>query len=125
MFPVLFYLSSHAISQLSAYTTYCQFLLLWMKYITVKENSWLLLIDVPLPSLCRFCLRRSAVKAVMARLSRFSGLVLIIVALVPRPTLGCPSGCRCYSLTVECGSLGVKEIPFGVPSVTEVSRPIS
>ncbi|XP_068427142.1 leucine-rich repeat-containing protein 24 [Clinocottus analis] len=48
-----------------------------------------------------------------------SGLVLVVVALVPRQSAGCPSGCRCYSLTVECGSLGIKEIPQGVPSVTE------
>lgn len=53
-----------------------------------------------------------------------SRLILIILALVPRPSLGCPSGCRCYSLTVECGSLGIKEIPQGVSSVTEVSWPI-
>ncbi|XP_042354243.1 leucine-rich repeat-containing protein 24 [Plectropomus leopardus] len=52
-------------------------------------------------------------------LLRFSRLVLIIGALVPRLSVGCPSGCRCYSLTVECGSLGVKEIPQGVSSVTE------
>ncbi|XP_031166443.1 leucine-rich repeat-containing protein 24 [Sander lucioperca] len=52
-------------------------------------------------------------------LLRFSRLVLIIVALIPRPSVGCPSGCRCYSLTVECGSLGAKEIPQDVPSVTE------
>ncbi|KAG7227402.1 hypothetical protein INR49_000407, partial [Caranx melampygus] len=49
----------------------------------------------------------------------FSRLFLIIIALIPQLSLGCPSGCRCYSLTVECGSLGIKEIPQGVPSVTE------
>ncbi|XP_005740303.1 leucine-rich repeat-containing protein 24 [Pundamilia nyererei] len=49
----------------------------------------------------------------------FSRLILIILVLIPQPSLGCPSGCRCYSLTVECGSLGVKEIPQGIPSVTE------
>ncbi|KAM7401285.1 hypothetical protein PAMA_005461 [Pampus argenteus] len=48
-----------------------------------------------------------------------SRLIPVIVALVLRPSLGCPSGCRCYSLTVECGSLGIKEIPQGVSSVTE------
>lgn len=57
-------------------------------------------------------------------LLRFSRLALIILACIPRPSLGCPSGCRCYSLTVECGSLGIKEIPQGVSSVTEVSWPI-
>lgn len=53
-----------------------------------------------------------------------SRLLLIILASVLRPSLGCPSGCRCYSLTVECGSLGIKEIPQGVSSVTEVSLSI-
>ncbi|XP_068197144.1 leucine-rich repeat-containing protein 24-like [Antennarius striatus] len=48
-----------------------------------------------------------------------SRLVLLILACVPPPSLGCPPGCRCYSLTVECGSLGLKEIPPGAPSVTE------
>ncbi|KAK1878896.1 Leucine-rich repeat-containing protein 24 [Dissostichus eleginoides] len=52
-------------------------------------------------------------------ISWLSCLALIIGTLVPRPCVGCPSGCRCYSLTVECGSLGIKEIPHGVPSVTE------
>lgn len=63
-------------------------------------------------------------KTTMA-LSWFSRLALIILTCIPRPSLGCPSGCRCYSLTVECGSLGLKEIPQGVPSVTEVSCPPS
>ncbi|XP_045080842.1 leucine-rich repeat-containing protein 24-like [Coregonus clupeaformis] len=27
--------------------------------------------------------------------------------------------CRCYSLTVECGSLGLREIPQGVPDTTQ------
>ncbi|KAM3865773.1 leucine-rich repeat-containing protein 24-like [Diretmus argenteus] len=49
----------------------------------------------------------------------FSGLVLALLALLTLPSLGCPSGCRCYSLTVECGSLGLKDIPQGVPSVTQ------
>ncbi|XP_077394158.1 leucine-rich repeat-containing protein 24-like [Festucalex cinctus] len=48
-----------------------------------------------------------------------STCILIILALVSHPCLGCPSGCRCYSLTVECGSFGIKEIPQGVPSFTE------
>uniref|UniRef100_A0A7N6AQM0 Ig-like domain-containing protein n=1 Tax=Anabas testudineus TaxID=64144 RepID=A0A7N6AQM0_ANATE len=51
--------------------------------------------------------------------SRFPGLILATLALTFRPSLGCPSSCRCYSLTVECGSLGIKEIPQGVPSFTE------
>ncbi|KAF3858538.1 hypothetical protein F7725_011739 [Dissostichus mawsoni] len=63
-------------------------------------------------------LHRSTVKTAMV-ISWLSCLALIIGTLVPRPCVGCPSGCRCYSLTVECGSLGIKEIPHGVPSVTE------
>ncbi|XP_053294683.1 leucine-rich repeat-containing protein 24 isoform X3 [Pleuronectes platessa] len=46
-------------------------------------------------------------------------LILLVLALVPQACLPCPPGCRCYSLTVECGSLGIKEIPQGVPSFTE------
>lgn len=52
----------------------------------------------------------------------FSRLILIVLVLIPQQSLGCPSGCRCYSLTVECGSLGIKEIPQGVPFIIEVSR---
>ncbi|KAF7651436.1 hypothetical protein LDENG_00110860 [Lucifuga dentata] len=55
---------------------------------------------------------------VLARLWFFR-LVLIILAFVTQPSRGCPSSCRCYSLTVECGSLGLKEIPQGVPSVMQ------
>uniref|UniRef100_A0A673AN52 Leucine rich repeat containing 24 n=1 Tax=Sphaeramia orbicularis TaxID=375764 RepID=A0A673AN52_9TELE len=53
---------------------------------------------------------------VLLWISRFT---LIVLACLPRLLLGCPYGCRCYSLTVECGSLGIKEIPQGVPPVTE------
>ncbi|XP_028327999.1 leucine-rich repeat-containing protein 24 [Gouania willdenowi] len=49
----------------------------------------------------------------------FSSLVLMVPALVAQPSVGCPVGCRCYSLTVECGSLGIKEIPKGISSATE------
>ncbi|KAM9789264.1 leucine-rich repeat-containing protein 24 [Neosynchiropus ocellatus] len=45
--------------------------------------------------------------------------VALLLASRPPPSLACPVGCRCYSLTVECGSLGIKEIPHGVPPVTE------
>ncbi|XP_055057362.2 leucine-rich repeat-containing protein 24 [Misgurnus anguillicaudatus] len=34
-------------------------------------------------------------------------------------SLACPSGCRCYSLTVECGSIGLKEIPQGIAYGTQ------
>ncbi|KAA8589871.1 hypothetical protein FQN60_013236 [Etheostoma spectabile] len=35
----------------------------------------------------------------------------------------CPVSCRCYSLTVECGSTGLKDIPKHVPLSTQV-RPL-
>ncbi|CAB1317959.1 unnamed protein product [Coregonus sp. 'balchen'] len=46
----------------------------------------------------------------------FSRLTLL---LLPLSCVSCPSGCRCYSLTVECGSLGLREIPQGVPDTTQ------
>ncbi|TNM98114.1 hypothetical protein fugu_014360 [Takifugu bimaculatus] len=46
-------------------------------------------------------------------------LSLVIMACVLRTAPGCPSTCRCYSLTVECGSLGLKVIPQGLPFTTE------
>ncbi|XP_008332942.1 leucine-rich repeat-containing protein 24 [Cynoglossus semilaevis] len=48
-----------------------------------------------------------------------STLFLLTLTLLPQGRLGCPAGCRCYSLTVECGSVGIKEIPQGVPSLTK------
>ncbi|XP_077472204.1 leucine-rich repeat-containing protein 24 [Stigmatopora argus] len=48
-----------------------------------------------------------------------SPLVFVIIATLSQPLVGCPSGCRCYSLTVECGSFGIKEIPQDVPTFTE------
>uniref|UniRef100_A0A452IQU2 Leucine-rich repeat-containing protein 24 n=1 Tax=Gopherus agassizii TaxID=38772 RepID=A0A452IQU2_9SAUR len=32
---------------------------------------------------------------------------------------GCPVTCRCYSMTVECGSLGLKEIPTSIHPSTQ------
>ncbi|XP_018601992.1 leucine-rich repeat-containing protein 24 [Scleropages formosus] len=46
-------------------------------------------------------------------------LSLLLLSLPALPTLACPSGCRCYSLTVECGSIGLRDIPTGVPSTTQ------
>lgn len=63
-------------------------------------------------------------KTIMGHPSWFPRLAVMILACCIAPTSGCPSGCRCYSLTVECGSLGLKEVPPGVLSATEVSRPI-
>ncbi|MEQ2217235.1 hypothetical protein XENOCAPTIV_000341 [Xenoophorus captivus] len=58
------------------------------------------------------CLQKGRRETTMALLW-FSGLTLVILTLIPQRSLGCPFGCRCYSLTVECGSLGIKEIPQG------------
>ncbi|KAG9333018.1 hypothetical protein JZ751_013894, partial [Albula glossodonta] len=67
-------------------------------------------------------LRCSAVRlmAVMAVVSQswLCGLVLLLPLAVPA-TGACPSGCRCYSLTVECGSMGLREIPAHVPPTTQ------
>ncbi|XP_046882779.1 leucine-rich repeat-containing protein 24 [Hypomesus transpacificus] len=56
---------------------------------------------------------------VLLRFPRLALALLALLALLPLPSLGCPSSCRCYSLTVECGSLGVKEIPQGIPAFTQ------
>ncbi|XP_060724710.1 leucine-rich repeat-containing protein 24 [Tachysurus vachellii] len=45
--------------------------------------------------------------------------LLVVLVLLPVPCTGCPSGCRCYSLTVECGSIGLKEIPRGIAHGTQ------
>ncbi|XP_014828106.1 PREDICTED: leucine-rich repeat-containing protein 24-like isoform X4 [Poecilia mexicana] len=50
-------------------------------------------------------------------------LLLSLLLLSPRPSLGvsspCPAGCRCYSLTVECGSTDLRDIPRLIPSSTQ------
>ncbi|MGH0127004.1 UNVERIFIED_CONTAM: hypothetical protein FKN15_071427 [Acipenser sinensis] len=46
-------------------------------------------------------------------------VLLCVLALQVIRTLGCPAGCRCYSLTVECGSIGLREIPADVPPTTQ------
>lgn len=112
--------SSLAISQLYALTAHLELLsvsALRIKCINQEDRNVFPFFPIfsfqvlPLKTYC---------KAVMGLLW-FSRLILITLVLIPQPSLGCPSGCRCYSLTVECGSLGVKEIPQGIPSVTEVS----
>ncbi|XP_028831844.1 leucine-rich repeat-containing protein 24 isoform X1 [Denticeps clupeoides] len=52
-------------------------------------------------------------------LRKISLLAVSVFALSTVASLGCPNGCRCYSLTVECGSIGLKEIPRGIPSTTQ------
>ncbi|XP_053571411.1 leucine-rich repeat-containing protein 24 [Bombina bombina] len=50
-------------------------------------------------------------------------LVIIIVLCLPNFlalwTLGCPAECRCYSMTVECGSKGLKTIPSNIHPSTQ------
>ncbi|KAJ3595233.1 hypothetical protein NHX12_004537 [Muraenolepis orangiensis] len=45
--------------------------------------------------------------------------LLVLLGYLPQTPRGCPSRCRCYSLTVECGSLGLREIPQGLPTTTQ------
>ncbi|XP_031663166.1 leucine-rich repeat-containing protein 24-like [Oncorhynchus kisutch] len=53
-------------------------------------------------------------------LLQFPGLPLLLLPLLlPLSCDACPSGCHCYSLTVECGSLGLREIPQRVPDTTQ------
>ncbi|KAG7280742.1 hypothetical protein CRUP_037672 [Coryphaenoides rupestris] len=47
-------------------------------------------------------------------------LLLLLASLGPgHATLSCPASCRCYSLTVECGSMGIRDIPKHVPPTTQ------
>ncbi|KPP58502.1 leucine-rich repeat-containing protein 24-like [Scleropages formosus] len=46
-------------------------------------------------------------------------VLLPLWGLYAPPTLGCPSVCRCYSLTVECGSMGLREFPRNIPPITQ------
>ncbi|XP_006830850.1 PREDICTED: leucine-rich repeat-containing protein 24 [Chrysochloris asiatica] len=50
--------------------------------------------------------------------------MLLLLLLPPLPglpsrTAGCPSSCRCYSATVECGALRLRAIPPGIPPGTQ------
>ncbi|XP_010870233.3 leucine-rich repeat-containing protein 24 [Esox lucius] len=49
----------------------------------------------------------------------FSFLLFLMLSLHTLPSICCPVGCRCYSLTVECGSMGLRDIPSHVPSSTQ------
>uniref|UniRef100_A0A3Q2XPT3 Leucine rich repeat containing 24 n=1 Tax=Hippocampus comes TaxID=109280 RepID=A0A3Q2XPT3_HIPCM len=51
-------------------------------------------------------------------------LLLIILLVLPHAaavgvTAPCPASCRCYSLTVECGSTGLLALPERVPASTQ------
>lgn len=48
---------------------------------------------------------------------------LFFLGLLALMVQACPSRCRCYSLTVECGSIGLPDIPEGVPPSTQVWLP--
>ncbi|KAM6962794.1 leucine-rich repeat-containing protein 24-like [Aplochiton taeniatus] len=49
-----------------------------------------------------------------------SVLLLALILTVPsQASPPCPLGCRCYSLTVECGSMGLRDIPKHVPPSTQ------
>ncbi|XP_028972556.1 leucine-rich repeat-containing protein 24 isoform X2 [Esox lucius] len=52
-------------------------------------------------------------------LSQVSRLLLLFPLLFSGGCVSCPSECRCYSLTVECGSLGLRHIPQRVPDNTQ------
>ncbi|KAM9364657.1 leucine-rich repeat-containing protein 24-like [Pholidichthys leucotaenia] len=43
-------------------------------------------------------------------------MLLLSLRCPLRASPSCPVGCRCYSLTVECGSMGLREIPKHIPS---------
>ncbi|XP_047230758.1 leucine-rich repeat-containing protein 24-like isoform X3 [Girardinichthys multiradiatus] len=51
------------------------------------------------------------------------GLLFSLLLLSPHTLVGvsppCPAGCRCYSLTVECGSTDLRDIPRLVPPSTQ------
>uniref|UniRef100_A0A3P9KDB0 Leucine rich repeat containing 24 n=1 Tax=Oryzias latipes TaxID=8090 RepID=A0A3P9KDB0_ORYLA len=50
-------------------------------------------------------------------------IFFLMVLLAPSSPAGasppCPEGCRCYSLTVECGSTGLKAPPRNIPAPTQ------
>uniref|UniRef100_A0A8C8SML6 Leucine-rich repeat-containing protein 24 n=1 Tax=Pelusios castaneus TaxID=367368 RepID=A0A8C8SML6_9SAUR len=46
-------------------------------------------------------------------------LPVLLLGLLALRTDACPATCRCYSTTVECGSLGLQEIPAGIHPSTQ------
>ncbi|XP_043923243.1 leucine-rich repeat-containing protein 24 [Protopterus annectens] len=48
----------------------------------------------------------------------FKPLVFLLI-IMGSQVYGCPAECRCYSMTVECGSLSLQEIPAGIPNSTQ------
>lgn len=57
---------------------------------------------------------------VMAVLLMLLSLLLLSIHTPSQASLSCPVSCRCYSLTVECGSTGLRDIPKHVPPSTQV-----
>lgn len=58
--------------------------------------------------------------AVMAVLLVRLSVLLLSIHTPSRASPSCPVSCRCYSLTVECGSTGLRDIPKHVPPSTQV-----
>ncbi|XP_048416372.1 leucine-rich repeat-containing protein 24 isoform X1 [Stegostoma tigrinum] len=44
---------------------------------------------------------------------------ILILSLQVLSSQGCLEGCRCYSTTVECGSLGLTAVPPNIPAFTQ------
>lgn len=57
----------------------------------------------------------------MAEMMSCWGVVLFVLLLVPpgSSSPSCPQSCRCYSLTVECGSTSLRETPKHIPPSTQ------
>uniref|UniRef100_A0A8C5RF61 Leucine-rich repeat-containing protein 24 n=1 Tax=Laticauda laticaudata TaxID=8630 RepID=A0A8C5RF61_LATLA len=51
--------------------------------------------------------------------AKVSLLCLLLLSLLVFQAHVCPAPCRCYSLTVECGSLGLKDIPGSISPTTQ------
>ncbi|XP_053177727.1 leucine-rich repeat-containing protein 24-like [Scomber japonicus] len=49
----------------------------------------------------------------------FLSVLLLSLHTLGRASPSCPVSCRCYSLTVECGSTGLQGIPKHIPSSTQ------
>lgn len=58
----------------------------------------------------------SAAAGVMALLPVLLSVLLLSVQASP----SCPASCRCYSLTVECGSTSLRDVPKHIPASTQV-----
>ncbi|XP_040040893.1 leucine-rich repeat-containing protein 24 isoform X2 [Gasterosteus aculeatus] len=46
-------------------------------------------------------------------------VLLLCLHTFSRASPSCPVGCRCYSLTVECGSTGLRDVPKHIPPSTK------